>query len=157
MMEISRLRAKSSSRSEDSSTMILASLIGLSRKEKRRENRRYCIMNGQEEAILFFFRIQRPFPAADVCPSVRADHPDDSRKDSESCLQRWLQNFSRLDSCLFEKAQKFPDDKLYCGKCAYPFKPLEEISATKTLETPVRGLTKGTIFASRMMSIPELQ
>ncbi|MDH4219968.1 MAG: protein kinase [Candidatus Aminicenantes bacterium] len=49
-----------------------------------------------------------------------------------------------------------PDDTLYCGKCRTPLRPLEEISATKTLETPARGLTKGTTFASRYEVIEEL-
>ncbi len=49
-----------------------------------------------------------------------------------------------------------PDDTLYCGKCRTPLRPLEEISATKTLETPARELTKGTTFASRYEVIEEL-
>ncbi len=49
-----------------------------------------------------------------------------------------------------------PDDTLYCGKCTTPLKPLEEISPTKTLETPVRELKKGTTFASRYEIIEEL-
>ncbi|GAF78873.1 unnamed protein product [marine sediment metagenome] len=42
-----------------------------------------------------------------------------------------------------------PNDTLYCGKCSTPIKPLEEISPTKTLEIPAKGLTTGTTFASR--------
>jgi serine/threonine protein kinase len=49
-----------------------------------------------------------------------------------------------------------PDDSIYCGKCSTSLKPSEEISATKTLETPVRGLGKGTTFASRYEVIEEL-
>jgi TolB-like protein/Tfp pilus assembly protein PilF/predicted Ser/Thr protein kinase len=49
-----------------------------------------------------------------------------------------------------------PDDTIYCGKCTTPLKPLEEISPTKTLETPVKGLTSGTTFASRYEVIEEL-
>jgi serine/threonine protein kinase/Tfp pilus assembly protein PilF len=43
-----------------------------------------------------------------------------------------------------------PDDSLYCGKCATPLPSAGEIpSITKTLETPIQQLIKGTIFASR--------
>ena len=49
-----------------------------------------------------------------------------------------------------------PDDTLYCGRCKTPLKPLEEISFTKTLETPARGLTSGTTFATRYEVIEEL-
>jgi len=49
-----------------------------------------------------------------------------------------------------------PDDTLYCGKCSALLKPSEEISPTKTLETPAKGLTKGTTFASRYDVIEEL-
>ena len=49
-----------------------------------------------------------------------------------------------------------PDDTLYCGKCSAPLKPLEEVSATKTLEIPAKGLTPGTTFASRYEVIEEL-
>jgi serine/threonine protein kinase/Tfp pilus assembly protein PilF len=49
-----------------------------------------------------------------------------------------------------------PDDTIYCGKCSSLLKPLEEISATKTIETPAKGLTTGTTFASRYEVIEEL-
>ena len=49
-----------------------------------------------------------------------------------------------------------PDDTLYCGKCTTPLRPLEEFSFTKTLETPAKGLTTGTTFASRYEIIEEL-
>jgi serine/threonine protein kinase/Flp pilus assembly protein TadD len=49
-----------------------------------------------------------------------------------------------------------PDDTLYCGRCKTPLKPLEEISVTKTLETPAKGLTSGTTFATRYEVIEEL-
>jgi serine/threonine protein kinase len=49
-----------------------------------------------------------------------------------------------------------PDDTLYCGKCATALKPSEEISPTKTLKTPAKGLTKGTTFASRYEVVEEL-
>jgi len=58
----------------------------------------------------------------------------------------------KCPKCHFED----PDDILYCGKCSTPLKPLEEISPTKTLETPAKGLTKGTTFASRYEVIEEL-
>jgi len=49
-----------------------------------------------------------------------------------------------------------PEDTFYCGKCSTPLKPLEEISVTKTLETPASGLTSGTTFATRYEVIEEL-
>jgi len=49
-----------------------------------------------------------------------------------------------------------PDDAIYCGNCATPLKPSEEISSTKTLEIPAKGLTTGTTFASRYEVIEEL-
>ena len=49
-----------------------------------------------------------------------------------------------------------PDDTIYCSKCTTPLKPLEEISPTKTLETPAKGLTTGTTFASRYEVVEEL-
>ncbi len=58
----------------------------------------------------------------------------------------------KCPKCHFEN----PDDTLYCGKCSTPLKPLEEISPTKTLETPAKGLTKGTTFASRYEVVEEL-
>lgn len=58
----------------------------------------------------------------------------------------------KCPKCQFEN----PDDTVYCGKCSTPLKPLEEISPTKTLETPAKGLTTGTTFASRYDVIEEL-
>jgi len=51
-----------------------------------------------------------------------------------------------------------PDDTLYCGKCAAPLKPSGEIpdSSTKTLETPIESLKRGTTFAERYDLIEEL-
>jgi len=44
-----------------------------------------------------------------------------------------------------------PLDTVYCGKCATPLDPSEDISAspTKTLETPTEELSAGTTFAGR--------
>ena len=58
----------------------------------------------------------------------------------------------KCSKCNFEN----PDDALYCSKCSAPLKPLEEIFPTKTFETPVRGLTTGTTFASRYEVVGEL-
>ena len=58
----------------------------------------------------------------------------------------------KCPKCHFEN----PDDTLYCGKCSTPLKPLEEISVTKTLETPAKGLTSGTTFATRYEVVEEL-
>ena len=58
----------------------------------------------------------------------------------------------KCPKCHFEN----PKDTMYCGKCASPLKPSEEISPTKTFETPAKGLTTGTTFASRYEVIEEL-
>lgn len=49
-------------------------------------------------------------------------------------------------------------DTLYCSKCGTKFEPSEEISTsiTKTLETPLKDLTTGTIFAGKYNIIEEL-
>ncbi len=51
-----------------------------------------------------------------------------------------------------------PPDTIYCGKCAAPLPPSEEISVshTKTLETPIEELTRGTTFVGRYEIIEEL-
>ena len=56
--------------------------------------------------------------------------------------------------CDFEN----PSDILYCGKCAAPLKPSEEIpdSPTRTLETPLEALKRGATFAERYDLIEEL-
>jgi len=58
----------------------------------------------------------------------------------------------KCPKCQFEN----PDETFYCGRCKAPLKPLEEISVTKTLETPAKGLTSGTTFATRYEVIEEL-
>lgn len=51
-----------------------------------------------------------------------------------------------------------PSDSKYCRECATPLPSAEDIqiSHTKTLETPVEELTRGTIFADRYEIIEEL-
>jgi serine/threonine protein kinase/tetratricopeptide (TPR) repeat protein len=59
----------------------------------------------------------------------------------------------KCPKCQFEN----PDDTLYCGKCATPLRPSEDIPAvTETLETPKDELTTGSIFAERYQIIEEL-
>jgi serine/threonine-protein kinase len=58
----------------------------------------------------------------------------------------------KCPKCQFEN----PDDTIYCGKCASPLKPGEDISVTKTLETPTRRLIIGSIFAERYEVLEEL-
>ncbi|NIM59421.1 MAG: protein kinase [Candidatus Aminicenantes bacterium] len=60
----------------------------------------------------------------------------------------------KCPACNFEN----PDDTVYCGKCASPLKPSEEVSVshTKTLETPTEELTRGSTFAKRYEVIEEL-
>jgi serine/threonine protein kinase len=50
-----------------------------------------------------------------------------------------------------------PDDTRFCGNCAAPLHPSEEISApTETLEAPKEKLTTGSTFAERYQIIEEL-
>jgi len=51
-----------------------------------------------------------------------------------------------------------PLDSKYCKECAIPLPSSEQpqISHTKTLETPVEELTRGTVFADRYEIIEEL-
>ena len=49
-----------------------------------------------------------------------------------------------------------PSDSKFCKECGTQIIPLEELSPTKTFETPAKGLTKGTTFASRYEVIEEL-
>ena len=51
-----------------------------------------------------------------------------------------------------------PDDTLFCGKCGTKYPLTEEVAAahTKTLQTPVKYLVKGTTFAGRYKILEEL-
>ena len=49
-----------------------------------------------------------------------------------------------------------PETKRFCGECGTQIIPSEEISPTKTLETPAKGLTTGITFATRYEVIEEL-
>ncbi len=49
-----------------------------------------------------------------------------------------------------------PEDSKLCMECSSSLEPTHEISATKTLETPGKGITTGTTFASRYEVIKEL-
>jgi serine/threonine protein kinase/Tfp pilus assembly protein PilF len=49
-----------------------------------------------------------------------------------------------------------PYDSIFCSKCGTQILPTEEISKTKTLETPAKELTRGTTFAGRYEFIEEL-
>jgi len=60
----------------------------------------------------------------------------------------------KCPECNFEN----PSDTKFCGECAAPLHPSEEISAplTETLETPKEELTTGSTFAGRYQIIEEL-
>jgi len=49
-----------------------------------------------------------------------------------------------------------PDTQQYCGECGTQLIPSEEISPTKTIETPTEELTTGSTFAGRYQIIEEL-
>ena len=51
-----------------------------------------------------------------------------------------------------------PDTQKFCGECATPLTAAEDAqpSFTRTLETPVEALSRGTLFADRYEIIEEL-
>jgi serine/threonine protein kinase len=59
---------------------------------------------------------------------------------------------TQCPKCQYEN----PDGTIYCGKCASPLKPSEEIAATETIRAPQEDLTRGTSFANRYEVIEEL-
>lgn len=60
----------------------------------------------------------------------------------------------KCPKCHFEN----PDETRFCGNCAAPLHHSEEVpvSHTKTLETPVEELSRGSAFAGRYEIIEEL-
>ncbi len=60
----------------------------------------------------------------------------------------------KCSKCNFEN----PADTKFCGECAAPLHPSEEIpvSPTQTLETPKEELTTGSVFAERYQIIEVL-
>ena len=48
------------------------------------------------------------------------------------------------------------DDSKFCKKCATPLFQPDDVVHTKTLETPTRELTRGSVFADRYEIIEEL-
>jgi serine/threonine-protein kinase len=60
----------------------------------------------------------------------------------------------RCPNCHFDN----PSDTRFCGNCAAPLHPSEEIpsSPTATLQTPIKELTTGSTFAGRYLVIEEL-
>lgn len=49
-----------------------------------------------------------------------------------------------------------PDTQKFCGECAAPLRPSEDISFTKTLEIPIKGLAKGSTIAGRYEILVQL-
>jgi len=60
----------------------------------------------------------------------------------------------KCPKCQFEN----PSDTRFCGNCAAPLHPSEEIPAfpTETLQAPIKELTTGSVFAGRYQIIEEL-
>jgi eukaryotic-like serine/threonine-protein kinase len=48
------------------------------------------------------------------------------------------------------------EDSHFCSKCGAPLKPSKDISVTKTLQKPTKGLDKGTIIAKKYKIIEKL-
>ena len=55
-----------------------------------------------------------------------------------------------------ECQHKNPSDSKFCKECGIQLLPSEEISPTKTIETPTEELTTGSTFAGRYQIIEEL-
>jgi serine/threonine protein kinase len=49
-----------------------------------------------------------------------------------------------------------PETQKFCGECATPLQPDQEIGVTRTIETSVQEFTRGTLFAERYEIIEEL-
>jgi serine/threonine-protein kinase len=49
-----------------------------------------------------------------------------------------------------------PDTQRFCGECATPLQPSEDIKVTETIEAPKEELTRGTTLANRYEIIEEL-
>ncbi len=58
----------------------------------------------------------------------------------------------KCPKCQYEN----PDHSLSCEKCSALLEPEEEFSATKTFQTPAKGLTSGTTFATRYEVVEEV-
>jgi len=60
----------------------------------------------------------------------------------------------KCQKCHFDN----PEDTLYCGNCGEELRSTEDIfvSATKTLQTPMKGLKTESVFAGRYQIIEEL-
>jgi serine/threonine protein kinase len=44
---------------------------------------------------------------------------------------------------------KNPDDSKFCKECASPLKRPGDVSVTKTIKTPAKGISKGSIIAGK--------
>jgi serine/threonine protein kinase len=49
-----------------------------------------------------------------------------------------------------------PDDSKFCKECASPLKPPGDISVTRTIKTPTKGIAKGTIIAGKYQILQKL-
>lgn len=49
-----------------------------------------------------------------------------------------------------------PDTQKFCGECATPLQPTQDIGVTKTIETPVEEYPRGSTFADRYKIIEKL-
>jgi len=51
---------------------------------------------------------------------------------------------------------KNPDDSKYCRECGTPLKPSKDVSVTKTLQIPTKGLEKGSVIAKKYKIIAKV-
>jgi serine/threonine protein kinase/tetratricopeptide (TPR) repeat protein len=58
----------------------------------------------------------------------------------------------KCPKCQFEN----PDAAKFCSECAAPLKASKDISVTQTLQTPLKGLEKGTVIAKKYKIIEKL-
>ncbi len=49
-----------------------------------------------------------------------------------------------------------PDESKFCNECASPLMPPAEISVTKTIKSPTKGISKGTIIADKYRILKKL-
>jgi serine/threonine protein kinase/cytochrome c-type biogenesis protein CcmH/NrfG len=51
---------------------------------------------------------------------------------------------------------KNPNDSKFCKECASPLKPPGDVSVTKTIETPAKGIAKGTTIAGKYQILQKI-
>jgi predicted ATPase/tRNA A-37 threonylcarbamoyl transferase component Bud32 len=87
------------------------------------------------------------------CPKCQHENPDNF---SSNKYPRTAFSMGKAAMKCPKCNTKNPDDSKFCKECATPLPGVGEAVSTKTLQTPIRGFSKGTIVAGRYEVILEL-